>query len=122
MNLNLGITRRIKEDIGTDLYKIRLEDITEGGLEVRFSDPKEKWNRYLQEIPSVDFAIEGPVVAEARLQLTGKAVQIQAQVHTTLSLRCCRCLEDFRYPLTSPIDLILFPETHVAKAASSALD
>ena len=122
MSLNLRIIRRTKGDISTDLHKIRVEDITEEGLEVHFSDPKEEWNRYLQETPSIDFIIKGPVVVEARLRLTGKAVQVQAEVHTTLSLRCCRCLEDFPYSLTSPIVVTLFPGTHVAKEGEIELE
>jgi uncharacterized protein len=43
----------------------------------------------------------------------GEVIRVQGRVDTVQSLQCCRCLEVFPHPLTSEIDIALFPETDV---------
>lgn len=97
------------------LHKVRVEDIPEKGLDLHFSDRKEEWNRYFNKIPACHFAINEAVEATIRLRASGKVVQVQGGLHTVLNLQCCRCLDNFSFPLTSQIDVTLFPETDVVQ-------
>ncbi len=91
-------------------HRVRVEDLPEEGLDVHFSDPKEEWNQYFREIPALEFTVKEAVEAAIRLSPVGRAVQVQGWVHTELDLQCCRCLKNFSYPLTSQIDVTLFPD------------
>ncbi len=92
------------------VHKVRIEDLPEKGLDLHFSDPKEQWNQYLCEIPALEFSIGEVVEAAISLQPVGRVIQVRGWVHTALDLQCCRCLESFSYPLTSQIDVTLFPD------------
>ncbi len=104
------------------LHKVRIEDLPDEGLDFHFSDPKEEWDRYLHEIPALGFHIREALEAAIRLQAFGNAVQIKGWLHTVLELQCCRCLEDFSYPLTSQIDVTLFPEKGVVQEEDVELE
>ena len=95
------------------MHKVRFEEIPDQGLGLHFSDPKEEWNRYFHEIPACEFSINEDVEATIRLRVSGKAIHVQGRVDTVLDLQCCRCLENFPFPLTSQIDITLFPETDI---------
>lgn len=104
------------------LHRVRVEDIPEKGLDLHFSDPKEEWNRYFHEIPECEFSFNEAVEATVKLRVYTKAVQIQGWVKTVLDLRCCRCLDHFPFPLTSQIDMTLFPETDVVQEEEIELE
>jgi len=114
MNSNFHLSAGCREISSLVFHKVRVEDIPEEGLDFHFSDPKEEWNRYFHEIPGRQFSIREVIEAKIRLRASGKAVQVQGWVHTALDLQCCRCLANFFCPLTSQIDVTLFPETDIA--------
>jgi uncharacterized protein len=101
---------------------VRLEDIPEKGLEFHFSDPKEEWNRYFQDIRAREFCINEAVQATIRVRVCGEAIQVQGSIHTGLNLQCCRCLENYSYPLTSQFDVTLFPERGVVQEEEIELE
>jgi uncharacterized protein len=104
------------------LHRVRVEDILEEGLDLRFSDPKEEWNRYIQEIPNRHFSIRESVETTARLRVVGRFIQVQGSVKTELDLGCCRCLERFSCPLISRFDLALYRETDVGLDEETELE
>ncbi len=111
---NFRLSVGYRETSALTLHKVRVEDIPETGLDYHFSDPKEEWNRYFQEIPARQFSINETVEATIRLRVSGKAIQVHGWVHTGLDLQCCRCLKRFSCPVTPQIDVTLFAETDVA--------
>ncbi len=82
----------------------------------------EDWNRCFQGIPALQFSINEAVEAQIRLGVSGKAVLVEGWVRTGLDLQCCRCLENFSYPLTSQIDVALFPEKDVVQEEEIELE
>ena len=103
------------------LHKVRVEDIPDGGLDLDFSDPKEEWDGYFQEIPTCQFSLREPLEAKISLRVCGKAVLVRGWVRAGVDLQCCRCLEDFSCPLTPQIDVTLFPETDVTPEEETEL-
>jgi len=97
------------------LHKVRVEDIAEKGLVFHFLDPKEEWDRYFDDIPRRQFAVAEPLEAMITVRTSGRGVQVEGWFHTVLGLECCRCLEVFSFPLTSEIDVTLFPETDIVQ-------
>jgi uncharacterized protein len=95
-------------------HRVRVEDIPETGLDLHFSDPREEWNQYFEEIRARHFSISESVKGKIQLGVAGKAIQIHGWVQTGLDLECSRCLKSLSCPMTSQIDVTLFPETGVA--------
>jgi uncharacterized protein len=91
-----------------------VEDIAEQGLDLLFSDPEDEWNRYLKEMPVLQFSVNSRVEVNIGLKVSGGAVHVHGWLQTGLDLQCCRCLGNFAYPLASQIDVTLIPETDLA--------
>jgi len=104
------------------LHRVRVEDIPEEGLDLTFSDPKELWSRCFDEIPAREFSVNEDVEATIRLRVSGKAIHVQGRIDTVLDLQCCRCLENFSFPLASQIDITLFPETDSVQEEETELE
>ncbi len=122
MSSNFRLSAAKREISSQALHTIRVEDLSEKGLDLHFSDPKEEWNQYIQEIPALEFFLREGLEAAIRVSVAGKAVRVQGRVNTVLDLQCCRCLETFSYPLTSQIDVTLFPEKDVVQEEEIELE
>lgn len=75
---------------------INVQDVKEEGLSLNFViddviPPA--------EIERRDFAVSGRVTFNAVAYKAGRDIFIRGEMSTTLTLRCARCLEEFRYPL-----------------------
>ena len=121
MNSNFSPSSGYREISAQTLHAIRVEDIPEEGLEFHLLDRKDGWNSYLHEIPACEFSIDDDVRATIKLRAFGRAVRLQGRVDTVLTLQCCRCLEPYSYPLTSRIDVTLFPETDIVPEEETEL-
>ncbi len=91
------------------MLTLKLDDIPEEGIDLRWVEDVDALSDYLGGFPEIDFEFEGPLFSEARIRKVGHSILVKGRVTTTLRLRCVRCLKEFSYPLTSPLEVSLHP-------------
>jgi uncharacterized protein len=58
-----------------------------------------------------DFRVVAPVSLAARVTKDAQKVRLTGRVRTSLEVDCGRCLEPFRVPVDSELDLLFLPDT-----------
>ena len=91
------------------MLTIRLDEITDEGLDLAWDEDRPSVMAYLQEVSQVDFDLDKPLRCTAKVWKAGKSVMVRGQVQTMVRLKCARCLKDFSHPLSSSFDLALHP-------------
>jgi uncharacterized protein len=87
------------------MLTLKLDDIPEEGLELRWKEEPMALSGYLESFSQIDFEFESPLQSEAKIKRVGQSVLIEGGVQTDLHLRCVRCLKEFSYPLSSQFEL-----------------
>jgi uncharacterized protein len=91
------------------MFTLPLDDIIEGGLDVEWKEEPSSLATYIEDMPDIDFAFEKALESTARVSKIGPTVTVVGQFHTTLRLRCSRCLEEYSHPLSGGFDVALRP-------------
>jgi uncharacterized protein len=77
--------------------KIRIEDITEDGLQLNFSGAEDILSEALEAVPAPEGVKINPCVkGHVRLEKAAKRVLIEGEVHASIRLQCARCLNRFQ--------------------------
>lgn len=103
------------------MLTIKLDDIPEEGLELKWKEEPKTLSGYLEGLSKIDFQFENPLQSEAKIKKMGQSVLIRGEVHTTLKLRCVRCLQEVSYPLSSRFELTLLPLKRMAPEEEAEL-
>ena len=91
------------------MLTIRVDDIPDEGLELKWKEEPEALSGYLKELPEVSFEFEQPLQSEAKIRRMGQSVSIKGGMQTVLRMHCVRCLKELSYSLASGFDLVLHP-------------
>lgn len=91
------------------MLTLKLDDIPDEGLELRWKEEPEALLGYLEGLSEIDFGFESSLQSEAKIRRMGRSVIIQGEVQTILRLHCVRCLKELSYPLASEFELTLHP-------------
>lgn len=91
------------------MQTVRLDDIPEEGLSLKWTDDRSSLLAYLQSFSQIDFDFGTPLQSELKIQKIGESFLIKGKVQTNLQLQCVRCLKEFSYPLSSTFELTLHP-------------
>lgn len=91
------------------MQTVRLDDIPEEGLSLKWTDDRSSLLAYLQSFSQIDFDFRTPLQSELKIQKIGESFLIKGKVQTNLRLQCVRCLKEFSYPLSSTFELTLHP-------------
>ncbi len=91
------------------MFALRLDEIPEEGLTLRWTEDKDSLHTYLKDLARVDFDFESPLQSEVKINKAGRSVLIKGSLETQLRLQCVRCLREFSYPLSATFDLTLHP-------------
>lgn len=92
-----------------DMLTVRLDDIPEEGLDLKWTDERSSLLAYLESFSRIDFDFETSLQSEVRIQKVGDSILITGKVQTKLRFQCVRCLKEFSYPLSSAFELTLHP-------------
>ena len=85
--------------------RIRLEELAEGALSLKFNEPPESFPVLTEMADSGVCQFLGPLKAALRAQRVGDIVEIKGKVSTTVRMDCGRCLQPFEMLLESSFDL-----------------
>lgn len=91
------------------MFTLKLDEIPEEGLDLKWSEEKDTVLAYMKTLSRIDFDLESPLHAEAKIEKAGQSVLIAGKVEVTLRFQCVRCLKEFSYPLSTPFELTLHP-------------
>ena len=91
------------------MFTIKLDEIPEEGLDLKWHEERASLMAYIEGLSKIDFDFETPLQSEVKIQKAGRSVLITGKVQTTLRLQCVRCLKEFSYPLSSTLELTLYP-------------
>jgi DUF177 domain-containing protein len=91
------------------MLTLKIDDIPQEGMNLEWEEERDSLLAYMGNFSHIDFGFEAPLQVAVRVWKTGKSVLIKGQVKTLLRLKCGRCLKEFIHPLSSTIDLTLFP-------------
>ena len=89
--------------------EIRLEEITDKGLDVRFSRGEDWLNELFLDGRGVEFSFASPLSVAFTLARSGRNVFVEGAIEVLLTLTCGRCLNDFVYPIYMPVRTTLVP-------------
>jgi uncharacterized protein len=103
------------------MLTLRLDDIPEEGLDLKWTEERASLLAYLKTLSRIDFDFESPLHSEARIWKAGQSVLITGKVQTSLRLQCVRCLKEFSYPLCSTFELTLHPLKEVPSTEETEL-
>ena len=92
------------------MFTLKLDEIPEEGLNLNWKEERASISTYLEDLSQIDFDLETPLQAEAKIRKVGQSILIKGSVDTILRLRCVRCLKEFTYPLSSTFELTLCPQ------------
>lgn len=84
---------------------IRLEELTEGGLRLKFEEPPESFPVLAEMVDSGVCEFLAPLKAALRAQRAGDIVEIEGNISTAVRMNCGRCLQSFEMPLVSSFAL-----------------
>ncbi|MCX8116400.1 MAG: DUF177 domain-containing protein [Desulfobacterota bacterium] len=94
---------------GLKMLTLKLEDIPEEGLELKWQEDPLELAGYLDQLSEIDFSFEGPLKSEVSIKKVGRSVLIRGEVEAVVLLRCGRCLKEFPHPIATSYDLHLHP-------------
>jgi len=80
---------------------IRLEELTEGMLGLKFEEPPESFPVLTEMVDSGVCEFLAPLKAALRAQRIGDMVEIEGNISTVVRMNCGRCLQSFAKPLES---------------------
>jgi len=84
---------------------IRLEELTEGMLSLKFEEPPESFPVLTEMVDSGVCEFLAPLKAALRAQRIGDMVEIEGNISTVVRMNCGRCLQSFKMPLESSFAL-----------------
>ena len=84
---------------------IRLEELTEGMLRLKFEEPPESFPVLTEMADSGVCEFLAPLKAALRAQRIGDIVEIEGNISTVVRMNCGRCLQSFAMPLESSFAL-----------------
>jgi len=85
--------------------RIRLEELTEGMLRLKFEEPPESFSVLTEMADSGVCEFLAPLKAALSAQRIGDIVEIEGNVSTAVRMNCGRCLQSFAMPLESSFAL-----------------
>ncbi len=85
--------------------QIRLEELKQGTLSLKFEEPPETFAVLAEVIDSDECEFLSPITAALRAQQIGVMVEIAGHIATRARLTCGRCLQGFETPLKSSFTL-----------------
>ncbi|MGZ3514748.1 MAG: YceD family protein [Thermodesulfobacteriota bacterium] len=103
------------------MFTLKLDEIPEEGLELKWTEEKTPLVAYLKDFSRIDFDFETPLQSEVKIRKAGRSILIAGKVETTLRLDCVRCLKEFSYPLSTTFELALHPLKEAPAAEETEL-
>ena len=103
------------------MFTLKLDEITEEGLELKWTEEKTPLLAYLKDFSRIDFDFETPLQSEVKIRKAGRSILIAGKVETTLRSHCVRCLKEFSYPLSTTFELTLHPLKEAPAAEETEL-
>jgi uncharacterized protein len=91
------------------MFTLKLDEIPEEGLDLKWKEEKASLSTYLKELSSIDFDFEAPLQSEVKIKRAAPSILITGKVEATLRLQCVRCLKEFSNPLSTTFELTLYP-------------
>lgn len=91
------------------MLTLKVDEIPEEGLDLVWREERDSLLNYFKKLSATDIDFETSLQSDVKIRKVSQAVLIRGKIQTDLRLRCVRCLKEFSYPLSSPIELILYP-------------
>jgi len=101
--------------------KIRIEEITEKGLQLEFNKDKDWLDELFRGERDGNFSFASPISISLKISRSGRNVFIHGVIDTSLRLKCIRCTEDFVYPMREAITYTLIPSLETRRHSESEL-
>lgn len=89
--------------------RVRLSNIPEDGLDVRFSRGGDWFFHLLRQEDKHDFSLDS-IDIHCLIKKNRANVAVRGEIGTEIDLECCRCLEKFRLPIKTQFDYTFFPD------------
>jgi uncharacterized protein len=91
---------------------LRLENIPEHGLDLRYEEGKEWFEKHLKEVAGADCVYGAPILVHllARRSVE-KEIFLTGSITMEIEMLCSRCLERFRVPIVSEVNYAYLPES-----------
>jgi uncharacterized protein len=100
--------------------KIRIEEITEKGIQLGFNKEKEWLDELFRGGRDIDFTFASPISISLMINRSGRNVFVQGKIDTSLNLKCIRCAEEFVYHLSEAITCTLAPLIETSRPHSES--
>ena len=94
--------------------KIPVDDITETTKEIRFSERTGELNELYRKDQARDFGFPAFLDVHLAYYRSGQEIFFKGSLEGTLEGSCCRCLNNYWFPLSKEFDFVLSPDPYKA--------